>query len=95
MVSIDELRKPKIYNMAIFDLVGTFIIAGIFHLFLWIYPLDMSVEEKNKRTYLQYLLSLLLIFVMFLGIAVIFHRIFGINSALSSYLGFNNIPIRV
>lgn len=92
MVSIEELRRPKIYNMAAFDLIGTFVGAVIVHLLLWIYPLNM--KDKEKRTALQYVTSLLLIFIMFLGLGVIFHRIFGIQSALSAYLGFNDMPIR-
>jgi energy-converting hydrogenase Eha subunit A len=90
MISIEQLRKPKIFNMALFDLTATFIGAFIIHLVLWMNPMEM--KGKNKRTILQYLISLLVIFVMFLGIAVIFHRIFGIQSALSAYLGFNDMP---
>ncbi len=92
MITIEQLRKPKFLNMAIFDLVATFIGAFIVHILLWIYPLDM--KEKEKRTSLQYVSSLILIFIMFLGLGVIFHRIFGIKSALSAYLGFNDMPIR-
>ncbi len=96
MITIEQLRKPKFLNMAIFDLVatfiGAFIGAFIVHILLWIYPLDM--KEKEKRTSLQYVASLILIFIMFLGLGVIFHRIFGIKSALSAYLGFNDMPIR-
>lgn len=94
MVSIVELRKPKLWNMAIFDLTATFIFAFIVHILLWIYPLDMSAVEKKRRTSLQYIASLMLIFVMFIGIGVIFHRIFGVKSALSAYVGLNNMPSR-
>ncbi len=92
MLTITDIRKPKILNMSIFDLIATFIVAFIVHLLLWIYPLNM--KDKNKRSYVQYFSSLVLIFVMFLGLGVIFHRIFGIQSALSGYLGFNDMPIR-
>ena len=92
MSIIDQLRKPKIFNMALFDLTATFIGAFIIHILLWTYPLDM--KHKEKRTSLQYILSLSLIFIMFLGLGVIFHRIFNIKSALSAYLGFNEMPIR-
>lgn len=92
MLTITDIRKPKILNMSIFDLIATFIVAFIVHLLLWIYPLNM--KDKNKRSYVQYFSSLVLIFVMFLGLGVIFHRIFGIKSALSGYLGFNDMPIR-
>ena len=90
MITIQQLRKPKFFNMAIFDLSATFIGAFLVHLVLWMFPLEM--KDKNKRTIQQYLISLLLIFIMFLGIGVIFHRIFGIHSALSAYIGFNDMP---
>jgi energy-converting hydrogenase Eha subunit A len=73
-------------------LIATVIVAFIVHLLLWIYPLNM--KDKNKRSYVQYFSSLVLIFVMFLGLGVIFHRIFGIKSALTGYLGFNDMPRR-
>lgn len=92
MFTLTDIRRPKFLNMSIFDLIATFIVAFIVHLLLWIYPLNM--KDKNKRSYLQYVSSLSLIFVMFLGLGVIFHRIFGIQSALSAYLGFNDMPIR-
>lgn len=78
--------------MAVFDLVATFLFALIVHYVMWIYPLDM--KDKTKRTYLQYTASLLLIFVMFIGLGVIFHRIFNIQSALSGYIGFNDVVVR-
>jgi small-conductance mechanosensitive channel len=92
MISISELRRPKIFNMALFDLIMTFIGAFITHLLLWLYPLNM--KEKEKRTPLQYISSLILIFITFVGIGVIAHRIFNIQSALSVYLGFNDMPMR-
>ena len=92
MVTINDLRKPKFLNMALFDLTATFLFSMIIHSMLWFYPLDM--KNKGKRTRLQYISSVILIFLMFLGIGVIFHRIFGIQSAFSGYLGFNDMPIR-
>jgi hypothetical protein len=92
MMNITELRRPKILNMALFDLTMTFIGAFITHLLLWSYPLNM--KEKEKRTSLQYITSLILIFITFIGLGVIAHRIFNIQSALSAYLGFNDMPMR-
>jgi small-conductance mechanosensitive channel len=92
MTSISELRRPKIFNMALFDLIMTFVGAFVTHLLLWLYPLNM--KEKEKRTPLQYISSLILIFITFVGIGVIAHRIFNIQSALSAYLGFNDMPMR-
>lgn len=94
MVSVTELRKPKIWNMAIFDITATFIGAFIVHILLWIYPLEMSPMQKKERTLLQYIASLLFIFVMFLGLGIIFHRIFGIKSGLSDHLGLSGPPFR-
>jgi hypothetical protein len=91
-MDIASLRKHRFFNMAIFDLVGTMIIAFIVHTILWMYPLEM--KNKEKRTYFQYLTSLLLILITFFGIGVIFHRIFKIQSALSGYLGLNDMPMR-
>jgi hypothetical protein len=91
-MDIASLRKHRFYNMAIFDLVGTLIIAFIVHTILWVYPLEM--KNKEKRTYAQYFISLLLIFITSFGIGVIFHRIFKIQSALSGYLGLNDMPTR-
>lgn len=91
-VSINELRKPKFLNMAIFDLTAVFILSMIVHSLLWFYPLEM--KNKEKRTNLQYIASATLIYVMFLAIGAIFHRIFKIRSAFSGYLGFNDMPVR-
>lgn len=92
MVSISELRKPKLLNMAVFDLSATFIFAMIIHSVLWFNPFEM--KNKEKRTHIQYITSAILIYIMFLMIGVIFHRMFGIQSAFSAYLGFNDMPIR-
>lgn len=91
-MDIASLRKHKFYNMAIFDLVVTMIIAFTVHTFLWMYPFEM--KNKEERTYTQYFTSLLLILITFLGMGVIFHRIFKIQSALSGYLGLNDMPIQ-
>jgi len=88
MAIIEYLRQYRFLKMAIFDLVVTFIFALIVHSLLWAYPLEM--KDKEQRTWIQYLFSLFLIFVTFLGLGIISHRIFGIKSTLSAYLGFND-----
>jgi len=88
MAIIEYLRQYRFLKMAIFDLVVTFIFALIVHSLLWTYPLEM--KDKEQRTWIQYLFSLFLIFVTFLGLGIISHRIFGIKSTLSAYLGFND-----
>ena len=84
-----NLRKYKLFNMAIFDFIMTFIIIFILHLYMWFHPLD---DMKNQRNIWQYLISLLLFFVSAIGLGVIMHYFFGIKSALSGYLGFNLQP---
>ena len=86
---LTSLRKTKIFNMALFDIVATFLLSVIIHLLLWNFPLEMN---KKKRTYQQFFMSLSLMFIMCIGIGVIFHRIFGIQSALSAYIGLNDMP---
>jgi hypothetical protein len=89
MISVAQLRQSRIFNMTILDIILTFIVAFIIHLIMWLYPLDMNASIKAQRTYLQYAISFAFIFITFVGFGVITHRIFGINSALSAYLGFN------
>lgn len=86
------IRDYRLYNMAIIDHVMTIIGVYLIHLLMWKYPLNMKNPEK--RTWSQYFISLLLIYVTFIGLGVISHRIFNIQSGLSAYLGFNDIPIR-
>lgn len=89
---MQQLRQYTFLNITIVDFVGTLIIAWFIHYPLWNYPLEM--KNKENRTYLQYVASFIIIFVMLLGIGIIFHRIFGIKSGLSGYLGLNEIPRR-
>lgn len=90
-MDINKLREPKFFDMAIFDLVGTFTIAFILHLIMW---RKYKGVNGDKRTILQYIISLLFVFTTFVGIGTIFHTFFGVSSALSYYLGFNDKPIR-
>lgn len=92
-MDIEYLRSFRIWNMAIFDYVATFIGAFIIHTILWKNPLNM--KNKEKRTPLQYVMSLIFIFITFVGIGTLAHRLFGIQSGLSFYLGFNDNPIRI
>lgn len=90
MGTVEELRQYRIFGLAILDLSFGFLGAFIVHLLLWTYPLD--VKEKEKRTVIQYLSSLLLIFITVVGIGVIVHRLVGVKSTLSSYLGLSSLP---
>ncbi len=89
---MNGLRDYRIFNMAIFDLVATFIFVLIIHTIMWRNPLNM--KKPNERTWVQYIISLILLYISFIGLGVIIHRIFRIESALSAYLGFNDKPNR-
>ena len=83
-----EIRKTRLFGLSAIDLFLTVIGTFILHFVLWTYPLDM--KDKNERTYTQYFASFTLLFITFVGLGVILHRIFGIKSALSGYLGLND-----
>ena len=82
-----NLRSFRIFELAVFDYVITFIGAFILHYYMWIYA---NVEFKQNRTISQYYFSLLFIFIAFLGIGTILHYFFNIKSTFSKYLGFND-----
>lgn len=89
---MDELRRYRIFNLTLIDLVPTLIIGLVIHSYLWLYPLELNVEEQSKRTFVQYILSLALIVITLLGLGLILHRSFGIKSGLSAHLGLNGLP---
>jgi hypothetical protein len=89
---MDELRRYRFLNLTLIDLVPTLIIGLIIHSYLWLYPLELNVEEQSKRTFVQYILSLALIVITLLGLGLILHRSFGIKSGLSAHLGLNGLP---
>ena len=77
-------RDYKIYGLAVIDFIATFIIAVILHYFIWTNPIHKDIKD---RTYIQYILSLFLIFITFVGIGFILHWGFSVDSRLSRYLG--------
>jgi uncharacterized membrane protein YcaP (DUF421 family) len=72
---IDRLRGPKIFNMAAFDWICTFIAAIII---CYIFCEKLSVS------------NVLFVFVCLIVLAIIVHKIFGINTMLNAYLGLNS-----
>jgi hypothetical protein len=76
---MEQLRKPKILDMSIFDwvtaLLGGFIIAYYF----------LGIKDS------KYIVLFEIGFIIF-GIVV--HKIFGINTMLGYYIGINEKPIR-
>ena len=72
---IDKLRGPKIFNMALFDWVCTFIAAVII----------CYVFCKNFSTP-----NILFVFLCLVILGVIVHKMFGINTMFNAYLGLNS-----
>ena len=76
---MDQLRKPKILDMSIFDWVTTLLGGFIIAYYL------IGIKD------FKYIALFEFGFVLF-GIVV--HKIFGINTMLGYYIGLNEKPIR-
>lgn len=83
-----NLRDYRFYGLAIADYVATFIAVFFLHYYMWTNA-NINPIMKQKRTFLQYFISLIYLFIASLGIATILHYFFGIKSVFSRYLGFN------
>jgi hypothetical protein len=92
MDTIAQMRKHRVLNLTLIDLVPTLIVGLIIHSYLWLYPLELSEDQQTDRTFIQYAASLAIILTTLLGLGVIIHRIFGIKSGLSAHLGLNGRP---
>jgi len=77
-----NLRKYRIFNLAIFDYVVTFIAVLILHYYMWV-----NAKVNYKRTTAQYFISLTVIFIGMLGLGTIIHYFFGVKSTFSHYIG--------
>ena len=89
---MEELRRHRVLNLTLIDLIPTMLIGLIIHSYLWLYPLELSSEEQSNRTFIQYTASLAIILITLLGLGIILHRLFGIRSGLSAHLGLNGKP---
>ena len=92
MVTMEQLRKHRFLNLTLIDLIPTLIVALIIHSYLWIYPLELDNQEQLNRSFIQYIVSLSIIIITSLGLGIIAHRMVGIKSGLSAYLGLNGEP---
>ena len=92
MATMEELRRHRVLNLTLIDLVPTIIIGIIIHSYMWLYPLELSGEEQSNRTFIQYTASLAIILITLLGLGILLHRLFGIRSGLSAHIGLNGMP---
>jgi hypothetical protein len=70
-----NLRKYRIFDLAIFDYVATFVVVIILHAYMWI-----NTKVNYKRTTIQYFISLIVVFIGMLGLKTIIHYFFGVKS---------------
>jgi hypothetical protein len=92
MSSMEQMRKYRFFNLTLIDLIPTLIIGLIIHSYIWLYPLELDIDEQSNRTFIQYFASLSIILATLLGLGIIIHRSFSIKSGLSAHLGLNGIP---
>jgi hypothetical protein len=76
---MDQLRKPKIFDMSIFDWV-TALLGGYL----------IAVYIFNIKEF-QYIILTEFGFILF---GIIVHKLFGVDTMLGYYLGINNKPFR-
>lgn len=77
---INTVRKPKIFNMAVFDIVAT-AASGV--LALWVLSEYSSIEFNT--------LNLIIVEFIIFSVGVIVHRVFNIPTMGNYYLGLNDI----
>ena len=82
MSTMEQLRKYRFFNLTLIDLIPTLITGLIIHSYIWLYPLELNIEEQSNRTFIQYIASLSIILITLLGLGIIIHRSVGIKSGL-------------
>ena len=92
MITMEQLRKYRFFNLTLIDLIPTLFVGLIIHSYIWFNPLELDIVEQSNRTLIQYIASLSIILITLLGLGIIMHRSFGIKSGLSAHLGLNGIP---
>lgn len=93
MVSVSDLRKIRVFNLAIADFAATLLLAFGISLALWKYPLG-TIKNIEKRAYMQFASLTILMWITLVGFGLIIHRLVGVQSTLSAYLGINEMPGR-
>ncbi len=82
MSTITNLRKPKIFGLAVFDLVVGMIGTVVIFLGMWRWHFP-------KLNPWHFVIAAILLTV---PIGIVFHIIFGVDTALNSKLGLSEAP---
>lgn len=75
-MDINELRRYRIAEIALFDVIGTFIGAYI------------------TKQYFEIDISLTILFILFIILGIIVHKVIGTDTQLNYYLGISDKPKR-
>ena len=78
---IDYLRKPKLANIAMFDVIGTFGVAVL---------IGYLVNKKHPFK-IHLWINIIIIFLLLIILAIIIHKIFKIPTMLNYYIGINTL----
>jgi len=84
MISVASLRKHRMFGIAIFDLVSSFIGTVIIFMLIW------KLKFQNISPWNFFIAGILLT----IPIGIFFHVIFAVNTRLNSLLGLSNPPPR-
>lgn len=82
-MSIEKLREPKVFDMAIFDWAATAVGAGI-----------IAAGTHRFFNSVSFLVYFIIIFIILVVIGQCIHKILGIDTMFGYYLGICNKPLR-
>jgi uncharacterized membrane protein YcaP (DUF421 family) len=78
---IDYLRKPKLANISVFDVVATFAVAVL---------IGYLVNKKHPFK-IHLWINIIIIFLLLIILAIIVHKILKIPTMLNYYIGINTL----
>jgi hypothetical protein len=81
-MNIQQLRQYRIFGLALFDLVTSFVGLILIFLFAW----KMSFSNLNP------LIFILFAIILTIPVGIAFHVVFGVNTSLNYQLGLSNKP---
>jgi len=81
-MTIQELRKPRIFGIALFDLILAMIIMALLFLGLW----KIHFPKLNPWTFV------IRGMILAIPVGIFIHVLFGVNTELNYYLGLSYKP---
>ena len=71
MITMEQLRKYRFFNLTLIDLIPTLFVGLIIHSYIWLYPLELDIDKQSNRTFIQYIMSpdiVLSVYVLYLNV---------------------------